>query len=118
MRFLLVLSLLLVTKSVSADDWVPPTYWNCKVALYWSATWKNGKRSSGWNATPDVGGVPGKTDTDAQAFAHQVHQVHLQMYDLAGAKSRTYSNLVGKCWRDTKPNAPLGWPKDLAWQSN
>jgi hypothetical protein len=100
---------------VSADDWVPPKYWVCRSALYWSAVWKNGTRSEKWHATPEVGGVPGDSDTSALVFAHEVHKIHLQRFDLAGAKSRNYSNMTGACWNESKPAKPLGWPNHIPW---
>lgn len=112
---LLILAMLLVSQSVSADDWIPPKYWVCKSAVYWSALWKSGKRSEKWNATPEVGGVPGDSDTEALVFALEVQVLNLQRFELAGAKSRNFSSRVGKCWNGSKPNKPLGWPKELTW---
>ncbi len=112
---LLALAVLLLSRSVSADDWVPPKYWVCRSALYWSATWKDGTRSEKWHATPVVGGVPGDSDTSALVFAHEVHILNLKTFDLAGAKTRNFSNRAGACWNESKPAKPLGWPNHIPW---
>jgi hypothetical protein len=112
---LFAFAMVFVSRSVSADDWVPPKYWICKSALYWSAVWKGGKRSANWHATPEVGGVPGKSDSAALVFAHEVHKIHLQRFDLAGSRSRSFSNMTGACWNEAKPAKPLGWPNQIAW---
>lgn len=116
LSILFSLSVLLFGSFVSAEDtWVPPKYFTCKSALYWSATWKNNSKSEKWHATSDVAGVPGKSKEAALVFAHEVHIVSLKLHDLKGAKSTNFSNRTGACWTDTKPGEPLGWPKHLAW---
>ena len=90
--------------------------WVCHVAGHWQGiSSKSGKFANGWAHLPDEGSFPGKTEEEAKSKAYQAMQSRWAIYDGAGLKHVSWSQLSGRCWTGEKPAKPLGWPSSLTW---
>jgi hypothetical protein len=113
---LVVLFGVLFAGEARADDWVPPKYWTCKIHFVWTARFgRFGRVVRSKSYVNENSGVPGSSSTKTLHEYYGMLIVHLARFDLARGKNRSYLGMVGACWRDGKPSAPLGWPKAHAW---